>query len=151
MAKPIPTAELLSRYDVAEGGCWQWAGYKNHLGYGRAHIKVGERKYKLVAVHRLAFEHHRGPIPHGRVVMHICDNPACINPDHLKLGTQADNLADMRAKGRHPNHRPPPPPELPKALPPIQDGVKFRLWLESARMGVAPIEKLLAARRRQAG
>jgi HNH endonuclease len=51
-------------------------------------------------VHQWVWEHHNGPIPKGKVVMHICDNPPCYRYEHLRLGTQAENLDDMRAKGR---------------------------------------------------
>jgi hypothetical protein len=148
---PTDLAKLLSKYNETETGCWQWTGYKNHLGYGRANVTLERGKAKLMAVHRLAWMHHCGPVPAGQVVMHICDNPACINPAHLQLGTQADNLADMRAKGRHPFCKPPPPPEPPKTLPPIQDGVKFKLWLENVKMGVAQVDAVAEARRKKAG
>ena len=55
--------------------------------------------------HRLMWEEVNGPIPEGMVLLHICDNPPCIRLDHLRLGTQAENVADMVAKGRH---KPPP-------------------------------------------
>jgi hypothetical protein len=55
---------------------------------------------KPVSLHRLAYEWSHGPIPDGHVVMHVCDNPSCINPSHLRAGTQRENIADREAKGR---------------------------------------------------
>lgn len=75
-----------------EGGCL-YRG--NSLDYGRI-LHNG----KAFARHRLAYELEHGPIPEGKVIMHKCDNPGCFNPSHLDVGTQAENLADMRAKGR---------------------------------------------------
>lgn len=79
--------------------CWLWRGDVNHNGYGR--IAVGAKSEGSVLAHRVAWEIANGPMPKGIwVVMHKCDTPACVNPAHLKLGTQTDNLADMRAKNR---------------------------------------------------
>lgn len=73
--------------------CWLWTGTKrNRGGYGQAPGR------KLA--HRASFEAFIGPIPDGLVVMHSCDTPACVNPDHLELGTAADNNRDRQAKGR---------------------------------------------------
>jgi predicted XRE-type DNA-binding protein len=78
-------------------GCWEWtAGLNKRNGYG--HIK--SNGVKLLA-HRLAWEMSNGrPIPAGLCVLHRCDNPKCVRPDHLFVGTQLDNIEDRDAKGR---------------------------------------------------
>lgn len=87
-------------------GCWVYIGARNAKGYGRVELpmKRGVRG-RRVRAHRLAWLRARGAIPAGMFVLHSCDNPPCINPDHLFLGTNSDNMTDMVRKGRHPCQR----------------------------------------------
>ena len=81
--------------------CWEWQGFKDRDGYGQISYKS-----KAFLVHRIAymFYHQLNEDDiSNRVVMHLCDNPSCVNPDHLKLGTQQENIIDMHKKGRAPN------------------------------------------------
>ena len=93
---------VLDRYiPEPNSGCWLWTVACNNYGYGsfRRRETVGGKLRNYLA-HRLTYQHFRGPIPTGLQVLHQCDVPSCINPDHLFLGTQAHNMADMAAKGR---------------------------------------------------
>lgn len=89
--------ELLERHSIPEpnSGCWLWTGAVYRHGYGVLHWDG-----KQTAAHRLAWTHVHGPIPSGMVVMHKCDTPGCVNPSHLRVGSQKENLNDARAKGR---------------------------------------------------
>jgi hypothetical protein len=76
--------------------CWEWTACKNNYGYGKVWFNT-----KQLLAHRVAYTLAKGEIPKGFVVRHTCDNPACCNPDHLILGTHADNTADMIKRQRN--------------------------------------------------
>jgi hypothetical protein len=79
-------------------GCWFWIGGTVRDGYGS--IGRGARGAGVIRAHRLSWLIHYGEIPEGLNVLHKCDNPSCVRPDHLFLGTTADNMEDARNKGR---------------------------------------------------
>jgi len=81
-------------------GCWNWTGTKTQLGYGIFSWRVGKR-HVLFRAHRLMWSKTFGGIPKGVCVLHQCDNRGCVNPDHLCLGTQLDNIQDRVRKGRN--------------------------------------------------
>ncbi len=89
---------LLLRTSKYETGCWVWEGAKRAFGYGV--MKIGGRAGALFFTHRLSYALFVGPIPPGMLICHKCDNPPCLNPDHLFLGSASDNMRDMFNKGR---------------------------------------------------
>lgn len=81
--------------------CWEWTGAVNRQNYGVFLIGSQiDQTRKVIKAHRYSYVLHNGPIPDGLSVCHKCDNPKCINPDHLFLGTHNDNMKDMVAKNR---------------------------------------------------
>jgi hypothetical protein len=80
-------------------GCWYWTGYLNAKGYGC--IRVSR---KTLLAHRVNYELLVSPIPSGLIACHSCDNPSCINPHHIFIGTMSDNMKDMVIKGRSPKN-----------------------------------------------
>ena len=81
--------------------CWTWIGHLDGKGYGSLYWKRAENGSPIaVRAHRFSFELHYGPIPTGLHGCHSCDNPRCVNPEHLFIGTQQDNMNDMMNKGR---------------------------------------------------
>jgi len=90
----IPTKELIEKFmrNVTKGECWEWG--KGDGNYGTFSIS----KNRTIGAHRVSYALFVGPVPDKMQVCHRCDNPSCVKPDHLFLGTQKDNMRDMRDK-----------------------------------------------------
>lgn len=86
--------------DREEGRCWIWQGHIDKSGYGVAHAIRSSGKRGPARAHRVLYEELVGPISEGKILMHACDNPPCVNPSHLTPGTDAENLRDMAQRGR---------------------------------------------------
>lgn len=91
-------------------GCWLWSAAKDRKGYGMfsvgpSHLPDGKRRNSMVSAHRFSYQMQFGEIAshdsfHGLCVLHKCDTPSCVNPDHLFIGTNLENVRDMDSKGR---------------------------------------------------
>lgn len=93
-------ARFWARVQCSPNGCWIWTGQTDARSYGR--FSLPRRGSGAALAHRFMWGLVYGYVPRDRNVLHHCDNPPCVRPDHLFLGTQADNVADMLRKGRCP-------------------------------------------------
>lgn len=105
----IETPELVRfkeiGWDVTETGCWEWRGVRNKisgrsLDYGRFRLSGGRKSSRLVLAHRFAYETFCAPIEKDAVIGHTCDNPPCVNPDHLRAISQKTNIEESFIRGR---------------------------------------------------
>lgn len=90
-------ARFMKNVQVTDG-CWLWTGTKDDKGYGVLPLGKGIKGHE--GAHRFAYRAFCSAIPPGKCVLHTCDNPPCVNPDHLWVGTQLENIQDMDRKGR---------------------------------------------------
>lgn len=96
IARDMTIGERLSFWSERQGACLVWTGSLTRSGYGQAY--AGD--YQYASAHRMAYEHAHGPIAAGLIVRHKCDNRACIEPEHLELGSHQDNMSDMVERQR---------------------------------------------------
>ena len=99
-ASPWVRMQRIGWTEESSSGCWTWNGDRNARGYGR----VRDASRRLLLAHRVAWAAANGrPVPDGMVVRHTCDNPPCVNPEHLLIGSHADNDNDRDSRGRTAN------------------------------------------------
>ena len=97
-----PYDRVMARVAAAENNCIVFKGNCDRKGYGRLTVgSVTNGTKRTVSTHRVVWAEANGPIPEGLLVRHSCDNPPCVNIEHLLIGTWADNVADMVERGRH--------------------------------------------------
>lgn len=103
MLSPQDVLRFWSYVDQSSSDCWIWTrGRKGPESYGTfKYFCEIDRRWKVRGAHRLSWKLMNGPIPEGLIVRHKCDNPPCVRPDHLALGTHADNMHDAVSRGRH--------------------------------------------------
>ena len=99
MRSVTPLSERFWRHVDQSGDCWVWTGSLTNGGYG--HLGLGGRDGGTDRAHRVSWRLHFGEIPSGLWVLHKCDNPPCVRPEHLFLGTHDDNMRDCVSKSRH--------------------------------------------------
>ena len=108
--------------------CWNWTGARDKNGYGKFAHAVGATD----RAHRVSYRMHTGEPTDGVEVMHLCDNPSCVNPVHLRCGSHGENMADMARKGRHVSaNRKLSDVELEVAIGMLRDGGSYRTVAES--------------------
>lgn len=106
-AHRVPLVERFFTHADQSSDCWLWLGSIKNSGYGMAYVGMredGRQEYRTA--HRVAYELSHGPIPSGMHVLHSCDVKRCVRPEHLRLGTQTENMRDMAAKRRQWKQRP---------------------------------------------
>jgi len=148
-AKFPPLSERFwKRVKKTQNGCWLWLGSVNKEGYGHCGVKL-----KVMLSHRVAWGLVHGPIKDGLLCLHHCDNPSCVNPAHLFLGTDKDNAEDRARKNR--GHRPTGEQNVKAKLTEAQvlairtlgaARMNQRLLAEHFRVGLTTIEEILARR-----
>lgn len=96
LAFPALLKRLILNSRRTDSGCLEWTGWRGRTGYGFTSFRGGQRP-----THRLMYMATKGPIPDGMIVLHSCDNPPCMNPHHLSLGTDAENIRQSVERNRH--------------------------------------------------
>jgi hypothetical protein len=98
--RPSKRERFEAKYVVLPSGCWEWRSAQGTQRYGQFRAEEGLKK-----AHVYSYEMARGPVPQGVYVLHSCDNPPCVNPAHLRLGTHIDNMQDVIDRERHQHQR----------------------------------------------
>ena len=98
-AKKLDKDRFLKKFRKSKNGCWNWIAGTNYSGYGTFYCTINGKRTNHAA-HRYSYFLYNAKLPKDMFVCHKCDNPLCVNPDHLFLGTHQDNMQDMFEKGR---------------------------------------------------